>query len=183
MLLMTFGKCDRKGNEMKMSITSPLLIYLDTNVYSRPFDDQMQKRIKEEVNAFFNIMAEAKAGRLSLLRSDTLNFEAEEVLDEEKRAKIIGYIESCKEHIDNSEELRQLSKTIQKQCHIRARDALHIASAILGNARYFLSCDDKVTQKKQANCYRHYAKNYKRDYFSVMNPSLFIEKFNKGKLI
>jgi len=71
-----------------MPITSPLLIYLDTNVYSRPFDDQMQKRIKEEVNAFFNIMAEAKAGRLSLLRSDTLNFEAEEVLDEEKRAKI-----------------------------------------------------------------------------------------------
>jgi len=39
-----------------------------------------------------------------------------------------------------------------------------------------------VTQKKQANCYRRYAKNYKRDYFSVMNPALFIEKFCKGKL-
>ncbi len=119
---------------------------------------------------------------MSLLGSDTLDFEAEVILDEEKRAKIIGYIESCKEYIPNSEELRQLSKTIQKQCHIRARDALHVASAILGNARYFLSCDDKVTQKKQANCYRRYAQNYKRDYFSVMNPALFVENFSKGKL-
>jgi predicted nucleic acid-binding protein len=166
-----------------MAVTSPLLIYLDTNVYSRPFDGQTQNRIQEEANAFFAIMGEAKAGKLRLLRSDTLNFEAEEVLDEEKRTKIIGYLESCKEHIHNSEELRQLSKTIQKQCHIRARDALHIASAILGNARYFLSCDDKVTQKKQANCYRRYAKNYQRDYFSVMNPKLFVENLHKGKLL
>jgi hypothetical protein len=164
-----------------MSITLPLLIYLDTNVYSRPFDDQTDEKIQKEANAFLKIIAEVKAGNLNLLSSDMLTFEANEVIDDEKRMKVISHLEWCKEHINSSDEIFKLGKLIQKDCHIRGRDALHIASAILGNARYFLSCDKQVTQKKRANCYRRHAKNYERDYFSVMNPTMFIEKLNEGK--
>jgi predicted nucleic acid-binding protein len=166
-----------------MSIHPPLLIYLDANVYSRPFYDQTNEKIRAEANAFLKILAEAKAGTLNLLSSGILNFEVDEIPDEEKHAKIKNNLEFCKEHIRSSEDIFKLGKAIQKDCHIRARDAFHIASAILGNARYFLSCDDKVTQKKQTNCYRRHAKNYKRDYFSVMNPTLFLEQLSKGKLI
>lgn len=67
-------------------------------------------------------------------------------------------------------------------CPIRARDVLHIASAILGQARYFLSCDKKVTQKKQGRCYRRVARTYRQEYFSVMNPILFVEKIEQGEL-
>ncbi len=49
-------------------------------------------------------------------------------------------------HIDSSEEVANLGKRIQSQCRIRARDALHVASAIVGQARYFLSCDKRVTE-------------------------------------
>jgi hypothetical protein len=48
--------------------------------------------------------------------------------------------------------------------------------------RYFLSCDKKVTQVKQARCYRRLVRSYRQEYFSVMNPVLFVEKMRKGEL-
>ncbi len=160
---------------------APVLVCLDTNVYSRPFDDQTQKSIQAEANAFLKIVAGVKNDVIRLLGSGILRFEVNEILDDEKRTKISSYLELCREHIASSEEVVTLGKMIQKECHIRARDALHIASAIIGNARYFLSCDNAVTQKKRAKCYRRIAKSDK-GYFSVMNPTIFAKNLDKGEL-
>jgi hypothetical protein len=75
-----------------MADGDPTLIYLDTNVYSRPFDDQRQSDIQEEANAFVEIIAEVEAKRLSLLGSDILRFEVHNILGEEKRAKVKDYL-------------------------------------------------------------------------------------------
>ncbi len=75
-----------------------------------------------------------------------------------------------------------LGRQIPADCHIRAHDALHIASAIVGRARYFLSCDKKVTETKQARCYRRLAKPFREEYFSAINSVLFVEKMNKGEI-
>ncbi len=165
-----------------MSTNGPILIYLDTNVYSRPFDDQTQANIQEEANAFLKIIAEVKANKLSLLYSDILDFEVQNILSEEKRTKIEDFLDLCAEHIESSDEVLNVGKRIENNCPVRARDALHIASAILGQARYFLSCDKKVTQKKQGQCYRRVARTYRQEYFSVMNPILFVEKIEQGEL-
>lgn len=165
-----------------MTDSTATLICLDTNVYSCPFDDQTQPHIQEEANAFLEIIAEVKAGKLALLGSDILDFEAQNILSEEKRAKIADYFELCSEHMESSEEVLNLGQRIQSDCHIRARDALHIASAIIGQARYFLSCDRKITEMKQARCYRRLAKPYRKAYFSAMSPSLFVEKMRKGEI-
>lgn len=165
-----------------MSPNNPILIYLDTNVYSRPFDDQTQPDIQEEANAFLKIIAEVKANKLGLLCSDILDFEVQNILSEEKRTKVEDYLGLCTKHLENSDEVLNVSKRIENNCPIRARDALHIASAILGQARYFLSCDRKVTQKKQGRCYRRVARIYHQEYFSVMNPILFVEKIEQGEL-
>jgi len=158
------------------------LIYLDTNVYSRPFDDQTQAHIPDEANAFLEIILEVKAGKLALLGSDILDFEVQRILSEEKRAKIEDYLGLCSQHLESSEEILHLGQRIQNDCHIRGRDALHIASAIIGQARYFLSCDSKVTEMKQAQCYRRLAKPYRKEYFSAMNPILFVDKLKKGEI-
>lgn len=158
------------------------LIYLDTNVYSRPFDDQTQIDIQEEANAFLEILAEVEANRLTLLCSDILTFEIQNILGEEKRANVKDYLGLCNKHIASSKEVVNLGKRIQSDCHIRARDALHIASAILGQSRYFLSCDRKVTEMRQARCYRRLAKPLRVGYFSAMNPVLFVEKVKKGEI-
>ncbi|GEM_PF-1280111 len=161
---------------------SPTLICLDTNVYSRPFDDQTQTDIQAEANAFLEIIAEIKSGKLLLLGSDILDFEVHNVLNEEKRTRIEDYLSLYHTHIENSDDLLNLGRQIQNDCHIRARDALHIASAIIGQARYFLSCDKKVTEMKQARCYRRLAKPHRKEYFSAMNPVLFAEKMKKGEI-
>ena len=115
--------------------SSSTLIYLDTNAYSRPFDDQTQADIQAEVNAFLDIIAEVKTGKLLLLGSDILDFEVHNVLKVEKRTKIKDYLSLCHQHVENSEDALNLGKQIQADCHIRTRDALHIASAIIGQAR------------------------------------------------
>lgn len=165
-----------------MPNSNSTLIYLDTNVYSRPFDEQTQPDIQEEANAFIEIVWELKAERFTLLCSDILEFEVYNILNKEKRAQVEDYLGLCTEHIDSSEEVLNLGKSIQSKCQVRARDALHIASAVLGGARYFLSCDKKLTQLKQVRCYRRLARAYRQEYFSVMNPILFVEKMKKGEL-
>lgn len=162
--------------------TNPTLIYMDTNVYSRPFDDQTLTDIQAEADAFLQIIADVKNGELLLLGSDILDFEVHNVLNEEKRTKIKDYLSLSRKHTENSEEILNLGKQIQNDCHIRARDALHIASAIIGQARYFLSCDKRVMEMKQARCYRRLAKPYRKEYFSAMNPVLFVEKMKKGEI-
>jgi predicted nucleic acid-binding protein len=157
-------------------------IYLDTNVYSRPFDDQVKAGIAAEANAFLEIVDAIKAGNLKLVSSDILLFEVYNILSEDKRAKVESYLDLCSEHIHSSEEILNLGRQLERECHIRARDALHVASAAFGNARYFLSCDQKVTQKKQARCYRRLLRLQRNAYFSVMNPTRFVEKMHKGEL-
>ena len=51
-----------------------------------------------------------------------------------------------------------------------------------GQARYFLSCDRKVTEMRQARCYRRLAKAHRSGYFSAMNPILFVEKVKTGEI-
>ncbi|MGH9837301.1 MAG: hypothetical protein ACREEM_00780 [Blastocatellia bacterium] len=62
----------------------PTLIYLDTNVYARPFDDQTQPAIQGEADAFQIIISAVKAQKLRLLGSDILAFEVAQVLSDDK---------------------------------------------------------------------------------------------------
>jgi len=158
------------------------VVYLDTNVYSRPFDDQTQADIQAEANAFIEIMAEVKKGRLMLLCSDILEFEVNNILSAEKCAKVCEYLSLCAEHIDNTEALLTVGKHIQSDCSIRARDALHVASAMVGNAEYFLSCDKHVIKARQRECYRRITKSYCQGSFTVLNPAVFVEKMQRGEL-
>ncbi len=166
-----------------MSDRNSVLIYLDTNMYSRPFDDQTSPDIQQEADVFLEIIRAVKSGALTLLCSDILMFEVHNILTREKRVKVEEYLKLCAGHIDASQETLLLGRQTESDCRIRARDALHVASAILGKARYFISCDKRVTQMKQAKCYRRLSRRYHKEYFSVMNPLLFAEKLRKGELI
>jgi hypothetical protein len=117
--------------ELSVPEFKAILIYLDTNVYARPFDDQTQPTIQEEANAFQIVITAVKAQKLRLLSSDILDFEVAQVLSEDKRTKIEKALELCAEHVPQSDEVLNLGKLIESRCRIRARDALHVASAIL----------------------------------------------------
>lgn len=50
-------------------------IYLDMNIYNRPFDDQTQVRIRLETIAIFSVLQRIKEGEFSLLWSFMIDYE------------------------------------------------------------------------------------------------------------
>lgn len=68
-----------------LSSCTMLKIYLDTNVWSRPFDKPSQRMI-EETNAFFDILEKSYKGSLAIVGSLVLDVEVGRTENLEKRA-------------------------------------------------------------------------------------------------
>lgn len=125
-----------------------LKIYLDTNVYCRPSDDQSQKRIRAETLAFLKILQSVIEKQILLIGSDIIDVEIDKHPNEIKRERAKSYQVYCSSHVEESEELVGIGKKLMEQAGLRPRDALHIASAAADKADYFITCDDKVRNKK-----------------------------------
>ncbi len=65
-----------------------MYIYLDVCCLNRPFDDQMQERIKLESEAILIILKYCQAGRWRLLGSDVIDFEISRIPDSYRQLKL-----------------------------------------------------------------------------------------------
>ena len=145
-----------------------MLIYADTNIYSRPFDDKSQFRITLEIEACLIIFEAIKKGEFSCLNSDILKLEIERN-NPLKKIYIKPLLRICKYHISQTGKIEKLAENIYKNCNIFPRDFLHIASAITGKAKYFLTCDDALVKKH--NC-------IEKDFsIKIINPIQFVSNF------
>lgn len=142
-----------------------MLIYADTNIYSRPFDERSHSRIILEIEACLIILEAVRRGKLSCLSSDILKLEIERT-NPLKKIYIKPLLDLCKKHISQTDKLMRLANDIYKKCNIPPRDSFHIASAALGKAKYFLTCDDALIKKQ--DCIE---KNFS---IKVINPVQFI---------
>ncbi len=106
-------------------------IYLDTNVWCRPYDDLSQKRIEDESFAFEKIK----------------NYTNDKIFE------IIG-----------SDILTNLI------------DCYHICSAIVGKAKYFITCDDKIIKKSDKIQSFVCKKNYELVILNVIN---FLQEYER----
>ena len=149
-----------------------MLVYLDTNVYCRPFDDQEQIRIREETNAFEEILDGVKESRFSLCSSDILVYEISNILSSYKKTEVEKYLVFCEKRVEEDEEVKALAIFVRNQCRIKDRDALHLASAILGKVDYFLTCDDEVTKMGSIDCLEKIAGKYGESII-ILNPKDF----------
>jgi len=123
-----------------------MLVYLDTNVFGRPFDDRSQVRVDIEAQASLAILSMIEQKKCNCLSSDILELEvARSPLP--KRIRMRSLIMLCSGHISESREVKNLAVKIFERCQVDARDALHIASACVGKAIYFITCDDEITRK------------------------------------
>ena len=127
-----------------------MLVYLDTNVYCRPFDDQSQERIRREATAFVELIELVQERKLDFLNSEILEFEIGRIKDRERLARVQSYLNLCSVKLKGSEEQLELAKELERGCNLKGRDALHIAAACLGRAAYCVTCDDLVL--KRADC-------------------------------
>jgi predicted nucleic acid-binding protein len=120
-------------------------VYLDTNVYCRPLDNQSDSRIHAESEAFLKIVDAAENGKIEIVSSDYVKFEIEHITDVLKRKDIRGFERTLTNvNVASSKQLTALAKTFACKCSIGSLDALHLAAACIGKADFLLTCDDEI---------------------------------------
>jgi hypothetical protein len=121
-------------------------IYLDICSYNRPFDDQTQMKIHLETESKLYIQAGAREGKFLLVWSYMLDFENDDNPYEEKKNAIAPWKEIAVEYCSSSDEILTLGHKIMAH-GIKAKDALHIACAIMSHCDYFVTTDKKLINK------------------------------------
>jgi predicted nucleic acid-binding protein len=152
-----------------------ILLYFDTGVLCRPFDDQTIKRIQRETEAFEQILEKIRAKEAAFMTSDILVFEIQRIISPAKRAKVSIYLRLRQGYHVATMETLTVANEIIRNFKLSPRDALHAASALLGEAQYFLSCDDGVTKRFKTTPLSVNIHN-KLCTLEVMNPEDFITK-------
>ncbi len=121
-------------------------IYLDICMFNRPFDDQNQIRIRIEAEAKLYIQAQIKNGSLALVWSYILDLENQQNPYEERKNIIRNWKVNASVDIEETESILNKAELIAGM-GLKAKDALHVASAIEGGAKYFLTTDDRIIKK------------------------------------
>jgi predicted nucleic acid-binding protein len=120
-------------------------VYLDTNVYCRPLDDQSDSRIHAETEALLKIVDTAERGKTEIVSSDYVKFEIEQIPDPLKRKDVRGFERILsKANVASNRRLIALAREFSSKCNIGSLDALHLAAACLGKADFLLTCDDEI---------------------------------------
>ena len=127
-----------------------MLIYLDTNIYCRPMDDQTKARIRQETEAVLDILRWSRENRISLLGSDMLRYEVSQILNVHKKEEARRYIGFCSSFVEEHEVILVLAQELERLCRVGGRDAIHLSSAVMGNAKGFLTCDIGIVKKERS---------------------------------
>jgi len=143
-----------------------LRIYLDVCCLGRPFDNQEQDKVYLEGEAILRILENCKEGSWSLVSSPVVDFEINQIKDEERRKQLRTLAEMAKEKLESAEEIKKRAKELENN-GIKAFDASHLAFAEAGKVDYFFTTDSRFLKK---------AKTVAQ--IKVMNP---LEWYGKGE--
>jgi len=125
-------------------------VYLDLCVYNRPFDDQGQPRIVVETVEFMFLLEKAIKKEITVINSFALEYENSKSPLIDRRDKIEDLLKISSEYVKYSEKLENRAKEIEKKGFM-AMDALHIACAEAAKSDFFITCDDLLLRKGEAN--------------------------------
>ena len=140
-------------------------VYLDNCCYNRPFDDQTQLRVSLETQAKLYVQLLIANEKIDLVWSYISEYENNNNPFETRRFSISRFSQKAKHYVIESGEILSKSNEIIKS-GIKPADALHVASAIIGNADFFLTVDDQVLK-------------YKTDEIRIINPIMFAMQWDR----
>ena len=148
------------------------LIYMDVCCLNRPFDNQVQGRIRMESEAILLILARCQSQEWQLLSSEVVEYEVSRIPDEEKREKVLmlSSLAKAKMTVDELIERRAIEL---EGLGFKAYDALHFACAENGGADILLTVDDQFLRQAK----RHGAILKVR----VENPVLWLMEVTKDE--
>ena len=126
-------------------------IYFDMNIYNRIFDDQTQMRIRFESMAIDILFELVEKDRYDLVWSFILEYENSRNPFVERRLHINSISALCSETIKPDARIKSMARAIVESSNAKDKDALHLASAIYGGCKYFITCDDKLIRTVERN--------------------------------
>jgi predicted nucleic acid-binding protein len=125
------------------------VLYLDLNIYKRPFDDQCQMRIRLETVAITAVFAMIESGQMSARWSFVLAYENSLDPIPERREFAERLSRCCDAAIEPDESIREMAQQMSQSHQIRSRDALHLACAQLSGCDYLVTCDEQLVRQGQ----------------------------------
>ena len=87
-----------------------------------------------------------EAGTLDLLSSDALTYETEKNPHPTRREFVWEVVSSASRHVEFTDEVERRAEELN-QAGIDTLDSFHLASAEIGNAGVFCTCDDSFLTK------------------------------------
>jgi predicted nucleic acid-binding protein len=121
-------------------------IYLDLSCLNRPFDNQMQLRIRLESETIIFILQNFNLPQWEWISSETLQLEMEHIPVVEMREHLM--LLTLHAHRIVRLQQKELKRAQQlKRIGFNAFDALHLACAESGNADIFLTSDKELLQQ------------------------------------
>lgn len=145
------------------------LIYLDVCCLNRPFDDQMQTRIRLESEAILITLNKFKSNEWQLITSNAIEAEISQISNREKLKEIIQILSIATVRILVNEIIEKRTVELNK-LGFSAYDAAHIASAEEALADALLTTDDRLLKR-----YLKYADIIK---IRIANPLDWITQFS-----
>ena len=138
-------------------------VYLDNCTYNRPFDDQNDVHIRLEAEAKLYIQEQIKDKQIDLVWSSVNEYENNDNPSPEKRERIISWKNIAVQRCKLNEEI--LKKALELHVNnLRAKDVLHIASAINCHCDCFITTDKKILNKNING-------------IAVVNPLTFVQEY------
>ncbi len=124
-------------------------IYLDMCCFNRLYDDQNQNRIHLETEAKLILQRKIRDGECTLVWSSILNFECSKNPFPERQLAIMQWRNIAGEIILADEWVREMASNFV-EIGMGNYDALHLASAIHGQANLFVSTDDRLLKRMRS---------------------------------
>jgi len=118
-------------------------IYLDVCCVSRPFDDQGQLRVHLETVAVESILLQAHRAECFWVGSDALMYEAANLTDMDRRARIGELLEGVREWVRVGSKERDRVVALMEM-GFKPLDALHVACGETGKVDALLTTDDRL---------------------------------------
>jgi len=148
-----------------MNVMEKLKLYLDNCCFNRPFDDQSKLLVRLETEAKLYIQEGIKNGTFELLWSYVVDIENDANPYPRRRRFVSAWKSFAIIDIEESEELLVLMESFEKR-GVKPNDALHLASAVVASADYFITTDRGILNKQISE-------------ISVMNPEKFLRHYEE----
>ena len=123
------------------------VVYLDTCCFNRPYDDQQHPLIRIETEAKLLIQYEVMKQNIDIVWSFILHYENSDNPFADRKRQIALWEARATRSVPYSHEVQKQAQRITA-LGIKTKDALHIACAIAAEAKYFITTDKKLLNKR-----------------------------------